>query len=111
MRKKLFFILLGLPVFVYSQGRLIYTYDAAGNRTSRLVNSSFYTQLLENDTIQEFPRDENVQKEEFREDALRYRKIRIAPNPTTGKLKVALDGFDDKDKCILRLYGKGWKYL
>lgn len=104
MRNKLFFVLWGLPVFVYSQGRLIYTYDGAGNRSGRLVNTSLYTQLIENDTIQELLRDEYFQKEEFREEGLRYRKIRIAPNPTTGKFKVTLDGFDDKDKCILRLY-------
>lgn len=37
-------------------------------------------------------------------DILSERTIRIYPNPTSGRLKIEIGGYDNSDQCFLRIF-------
>ncbi len=70
-----------------------YTYDQAGNRTSRLIVLGSQSNVNKNpiDTVQISP--------DFAGSS-----IKIYPNPTLGELKVNIAGAEIKNECILQVY-------
>lgn len=103
MKRHLLFpgLLLLLTVAIHSQNKIKYTYDEAGNRTSRMVilNAS---QIVKSDT--QLPDSTELQ------DMLGDLSITIYPNPTRGQLSVEIEGSDpgeEEDLQIILISGQG----
>jgi hypothetical protein len=94
MRPIQLFLLLFLSLGVQAAGTISYTYDAAGNRTSRTYKVSAAVQMKK-------PFEEPVPIEE---EKVGERTIRVYPNPTKGALGVEILGGDDKEKIRIQLY-------
>jgi hypothetical protein len=88
------FLLLFLSLGAQAAVTISYTYDAAGNRTSRTYSVSAAVQLKK-------PLEEPAPIEE---EKMGERTIRIYPNPTKGALGVEILGGDDKEKIRIQLY-------
>lgn len=85
-------VLLCLCTYAFSD-RLVYTYDASGNRTRshrEIVLRGEYSQ--DNDSL---PRRDN----------LSLRRITIYPNPTEGQLRVEITGGGSFDGASITIYG------
>lgn len=97
MRKYyLLFYLALLPIVSSAQGRIEYSYDAAGNRVKREIIMPITKVMAEQ---QDFSSD----NQNF-SDMLSDHSIKIYPNPTKGALKICVFGLKDTDKCSLEIY-------
>lgn len=90
--KRLSILIAGMliPAFGFAQ-KIVYTYDASGNRISRLKVS--------NTIVQAPPRRESGQQN----DDLAAPTVSVGPTPTTGPLTVSLSCLGDTDDCCLLL--------
>ena len=81
-------LMLALSYHVSAQDRVGYTYDAAGNRIKKeiVLNSQQAIRRQMADAVSE---------------TLSEKTIRIYPNPTKGRLKVDITGYEHSDKCTL----------
>ncbi len=92
MRKRLIMQLIAaVPFIAFSQGKVKYSYDNAGNRVKREIVVN--TKSVLDDSVSE-----------YYSEMLSEKDIRIYPNPTRGHLKVEITGWDNVDQCQLRLY-------
>ena len=85
-----------LPVVSSAQGRIGYSYDAAGNRVKREVIMS----VSKNIAKQQKKSSDN---QSF-SDMLSDHTVKIYPNPTKGDLKISIFGLKVKDQCSLVVY-------
>lgn len=92
MRKRFIMLLLAaVPFIAFSQSKVRYSYDNAGNRVKREIVVN--TKSVSDDSTPEYYSEMLAEKD-----------IRIYPNPTRGHLKVEVVGWDSADQCLLRLY-------
>lgn len=92
MRKKLVMLLIAaVPLIAFSQSKLRYSYDNAGNRVKREIVVK--TKSLPDSS-----------DPEYYSEMLSDKDIRIYPNPTEGHLKVEIAGWDASDQGNLQLY-------
>ena len=89
------FLLLSLGV--HADGTISYTYDAAGNRTTRIYTAAAAVHLQVKKQLEEVAAP-------IEEEKVGERTIRIYPNPTKGALGVEILGGDDKEKIRIQLY-------
>lgn len=91
--KKRFAILsmLAFHCVIFAQN-VKFTYDNAGNRIMREI-------VLNTKSLQQ---EEPTKM--YYSDMISERNIRIYPNPTKGRLKVEITGYEDSDQCILRVF-------
>lgn len=92
MRKTLVMLLIAaVPLIAFSQSKLHYSYDNAGNRVKREI--VVRTKSLPDSS-----------DPEYYSEMLSDKDIRIYPNPTEGHLKVEIAGWDNSDQGSLQLY-------
>ena len=92
MRKTLVMLLItAVPLIAFSQSKLHYSYDNAGNRVKREIVVK--TKSLPDSS-----------DPEYYSEMLSDKDIRIYPNPTEGHLKIEVAGWDNTDQCLFRLY-------
>lgn len=92
MRKRLIMLLIAaVPLIAFSQSKVRYSYDNAGNRIKREIVVS--TKSVSDDS-----------SPEYYSEMLSEKNIRIYPNPTRGQLKVEIVGWNNADQCLFRLY-------
>ncbi|WP_080903839.1 hypothetical protein [Parabacteroides sp. Marseille-P3160] len=92
---KLFFtfIILTIPFLsVWGQSKVKYSYDNAGNRIKRKIIVSTKSA------------PESSTEPEYYSEILSEKEFRIYPNPTTGYLKVEVNGWEETDKGTITLY-------
>ena len=89
-------ILTLLPVVSSAQGRIGYSYDAAGNRVKREIIMSVSKTMAKQ---QNFSSD----NQSF-SDMLCDHSVKIYPNSSKGALKICIFGLKDSDKCSLGVY-------
>ena len=89
-------ILTLLPVVSSAQGRIGYSYDAAGNRVKRQIIMPVPKTMAKQ---QNFSSD----NQSF-SDMLCYHSVKIYPNLSKGVLKICIFGLKDSDKCSLGVY-------
>lgn len=89
-------ILTLLPVVSSAQGRIGYSYDAAGNRVKREIIMPVSKTMAKQ---QNFSSD----NQSF-SDMLCDHSVKIYPNPSKGVLKICIFGLKDSDKCYLGVY-------
>lgn len=78
-----------IPVFSQT---VSYTYDAAGNRTARVITLAKAPQApVEDETVTALP------------DLIAKKTITIYPNPTKGIITVEIEDYDDETKAEFRL--------
>ncbi len=78
----------------YSQDKIAYDYDMAGNRISR--------RIIELDSIQQVKQKPKADST-IVQDQLNFKEIRIYPNPTPGILRIDISGEDNKENFQLQL--------
>lgn len=83
--------MLMMPCIVFAQN-VKYTYDNAGNRVKREI-------VMDTKALQQ---EEGAM--EHYSDILSERTIRIYPNPTSGRLKIEIGGYDNSDQCFFRIF-------
>jgi hypothetical protein len=92
------FILLITAINAYSQ--VYFTYDDAGNRTTRSIHLVKATSAINE--------QDSLTYSHMHKDSVLYtdfdQKIKIYPNPTKGQLKVELKGFDLTQKSGIYVY-------
>lgn len=92
MKKRFIMLLLAtVPFIAFSQSKVRYSYDNAGNRVKREIVVS--TKSVADNSIPE-----------YYSEMLSEKDIRIYPNPTPGHLKVEVAGWDNGDKCTFHIY-------
>jgi hypothetical protein len=79
---------------IYSQDKVTFGYDAAGNRISRVIDLNSLRSAQ--DTVPE--------TEEMYSELLSDIEIKIYPNPTDGLLKVEIYNMPDQQTAEIRLY-------
>lgn len=92
MKRIVAFIFMLQACTAYSQF-VQYTYDAAGNRISRVSS-----QLIQTQQSQSEPEQNNSSR------MLGDKNITIYPNPTEGNLRIEILGISDEDTYSLSLY-------
>ena len=106
------FILLLLAPEVFGQA-VAFGYDAAGNRTSRVIdlspqNSSQSSSFEDIDSFYDdnLPQTRSTVREETPryEDKLGERNVIIYPNPTRGMIRIEFQGYGEMDNARLLLY-------
>lgn len=88
--------LLFIPFLSKGQSKIVYTYDATGNRIGREI---IMQALKAKASSQTFDTEGQVFS-----DMLHEHDIKIYPNPTRGFLKVCVYGLKNTDKCSMSLY-------
>lgn len=85
-----------IPVVAFAGDKIVYTYDAAGNRISRqyVVDLQTRSATVSPEIIDSVSTG----------DELGDRKIVVYPNPTKGNLTVNISGGNQEDKANLILY-------
>lgn len=92
MRKRFIILLLAVvPLWGFSQSKIRYSYDNAGNRIKREIVVDTKS-VLDDSTPEYFS------------EMLSEKNIRIYPNPTHGHLKIEILSWDNADRCFFRLY-------
>ncbi|MDL2323155.1 T9SS type A sorting domain-containing protein [Bacteroidales bacterium OttesenSCG-928-A17] len=81
---------------LFSQTTVRFTYDKAGNRTSRVIDMS---QLRSSDSI-----EETEEEPVIFEDRIAETSIKIYPNPTEGMLKIEIYNLPAEEKANIHLY-------
>lgn len=84
-----FFLSIALVGPLHSQNKVKYAYDAAGNRTERIIVLA--TKSAETET------------ETFFTEELAERTIKIYPNPTDGFLKVEIGNTEGIKNCTITI--------
>jgi hypothetical protein len=98
------FIFLGCMIFFVTleAQKLVYTYDASGNRTSRIMTKSLAIDTAayapNSDSIQDFS---NADPFAEKEDAF---KVLVYPNPTQGIIEVEITELQTTQKAQMRIY-------
>lgn len=77
--------------YIASAQSVKYSYDNAGNRIKREIVMKTKS-----------PYEVSTTTECFSEK-LSEKEIRIYPNPTKGRLKIEIAGYENSDRCILRI--------
>lgn len=91
MKKKLTMLLICAMPYIASAQSVKYSYDNAGNRIKREIVMKTKS-----------PYEVSTTTECFSEK-LSEKEIRIYPNPTKGRLKIEIAGYENSDRCILRI--------
>lgn len=84
-------LMLAMPCVISAQS-VNYSYDIAGNRIKREIVMKTRALQQEESTT------------ECYSDMLSERTIRIYPNPTKGKLRVEIAGYENSDQSVLRIF-------
>ena len=92
MKKKLATLLIWAMPYAASAQSVKYSYDNAGNRIKREIVMKTKSSYEEASTTECFS------------EMLLEKNIRIYPNPTKGRLKVEIAGYENSDRCILRIF-------
>ena len=109
MKNITFFYLTGLLIAcstsLHAQ-TIIFSYDAAGNRTERnvIVLSSLYS-ATETPTLSINAKPSTADKSMAYQDSIGGREVVIYPNPTLGELHIALSTPLNKERASYRLLG------
>ena len=83
-------------VVTFVQGKIGYSYDAAGNRVKREIVMSVPKAMT---------RQQNFASENKSfSDMISDHSIKIYPNPTEGNLRISIPGLKDTDVCFLDVY-------
>lgn len=85
-----------LPVASLAQGKIVYRYDASGNRVKREIAAPVSKAMARLQTL--------VQEEQNISDMFHDNSIKIYSNPTKGNLKVCISNVGGTDKCSLSVY-------
>ena len=91
----LYFCFMLFSAFVFSQSKIGYAYDMAGNRIKREIVMS---------ASQAMAKKQSFESQDFYSERLREHSVKIYPNPTQGNLKVSISGLENSDKCHLDVY-------
>ena len=91
-------LLAGIALSVFSQNRVQYTYDAAGNRLSGLSSQLRMAAIVEQENEEIDP------QETVYSDKIEQSNIRIYPNPTKGILKIEITRMSEENPIHLQLY-------
>lgn len=83
--------MMAMPYFSIAQN-VKFSYDNAGNRVKREIVMKTKS-----------PYEEVSTKPECFSEKLSEKEIRIYPNPTKGRLKIEILGYENSDRCILRI--------
>lgn len=85
-----------LPVSSYAQGKIAYSYDAAGNRIKREIIMSASKTMASQQTYS--PNDQVFS------DILDGHSVKIHPNSSEGIIRIYLSGQKKTDKCSYGIY-------
>ena len=107
MKSKYYILLLlsGIISSVFSQNRVNYTYDAAGNRLSGLSSQLRMAAITNHET------EEEIDSEEIYSDKIELSNIRIYPNPTKGILKIEIIRMSEDNPIHIQLYDMSGRML
>jgi len=108
MKSKYYILVLfsGIASGLFSQNRVQYTYDAAGNRLSGL-SSQLRMAVITDQEMEE----ETDQQEVIYFDKIDLPNIRIYPNPTKGVLRVEIIREAEGNPIHIQLYDMSGKML
>ena len=108
MKSKYYILLLlsGIVSSVFSQNRVYYTYDAAGNRLSGLSSQLRMAVITNQETEEEIDPQEIVYS-----DKIEQSNIRIYPNPTKGILKIEIIRMSEDNPIHIQLYDMSGRML
>jgi hypothetical protein len=95
------FMIMLLPCLAYSQNKIHYTYDTAGNRISRTIVLN---------TVQKMAAQQEETIPVYR-DLFADMNISIYPNPTKGQLIVQIDGLKTEQSVDIILYDMTGKII
>ncbi len=101
MKKLLFFLFVSAVLHTHAQQKLVYAYDAAGNRISRTI-------VIPPQGVKS-ARGNNPTPPSAFYDTLGEKQVKLYPNPVTTSLTVEVTGFDEKsagEYLILDMQGK-----
>ncbi|MDR0506375.1 MAG: T9SS type A sorting domain-containing protein [Dysgonamonadaceae bacterium] len=90
----LFMVFMNICPLLYSQSRVSFGYDAAGNRISRTIV------ITQQNQVSAPPQEET----DIYSEMLTHIEIRIYPNPTEGLLKVEINNLPENETAIIALY-------
>ena len=105
-----------IPKVVLGQQQVEYRYDAAGNRTQRVIKMPSLDPRSQNDAPQTRSVIEEyetlaAQKPPQYEDMLGERKVIIYPNPTSGIIRIEFQGYSGMSDARLFLYNMQGKLI
>jgi len=92
---------------------VVYTYDLAGNQTSRnqiTLKSTSYIEKRDSVGLGQSGKDGNVEGLIFEEN-LGDKKVTITPNPTKGALNISVNGYKDGLLVSFYVYNLSGKLL
>ncbi len=92
MKKKITMLLICVMPYMASAQSVRYSYDNAGNRIKREIVMKVRSSYEEAATTECFS------------EMLSEKDIRIYPNPTEGRLKIEIAGYENSDRCIFRIF-------
>lgn len=92
----IFLYLALLPVSLYAQGKVAFSYDAAGNRIKREIVMPVSRAMARQQA--------NLGDEQVFSDILDGHPIKIQPNSSEGILRIYLSGLKNTDKCSYGVY-------
>ena len=93
---------MGIASGIFSQDKVEYTYDAAGNRLSRTI--ILESQLRSAAIAGQEPEEETAPQERVYSDKIDQSNIRIYPNPTKGILKIEITRTTEGNPIHIQLY-------
>lgn len=92
MKKKLTMLLIWVMPYAASAQSVKYSYDNAGNLIKREIVMKAKSSYKETSRTECFS------------EMLSDKDIRIYPNPTKGRLKIEIAGYENSDRCVLRIF-------
>lgn len=90
------------PAYSLGDTTYVYTYDASGNRTERVIDLTKSAQIQGNSS--------STEKEQMIEEGLAEFNIKIYPNPTKGALKIEIPGLGN-EYARLAIYNNQGKLI
>lgn len=84
-------LLIWVMPYAASAQSVKYSYDNAGNRIKREIVMKAKSSYKETSRTECFS------------EMLSDKDIRIYPNPTKGRLKIEIAGYENSDRCVLRI--------
>ena len=94
-------LLMGIASSMFSQSRVTYTYDAAGNRLSGVSSQLRMAAIT----------DQDEESQEIYSEEIAQSNIRIYPNPTKGILKIEIVRMKEENPIHIQLYDMSGKIL